>query len=161
MKTIAERSWKNPTAFLPNGCGAGWTSYLVPSEIGEIWFRDCCNRHDLEYHIGGFWGLLLRRPLADLILGRCVARRFEEAAYVTWNELEKRTSTMVLKAAGLFVAGQVVGLGYSLAVIALGWTPLTWPWKKRPVPTKVALKQIADVLKENGLQQGKIPPSVG
>lgn len=149
MKTLAERSFRRPTDFLPNGCGSGFTSRLIPDEIAGVEFQTCCDDHDLAYHVGGFWGLLTRKPRSDWRLGRCIARRFTREAAASWRFARggsgiprHQRAKHAARAAGLWAAGQGLGLAYTLGVTVLGWTPLTWPWRRRPVPSHEALAKL-------------------
>lgn len=131
MKTAVERAFergelRKPTEVLANGCGAGWTKFIVPDEIADVEFADtCCDPHDLAYAIGGFWGLFYRKPRADIALGACMVRRFYRAAECDW--IMSRNLRSVAK----LILGTVAGPLYTLAVMLIGWTPFVWPWKKR------------------------------
>lgn len=154
LPTLAEKHLEKigdlirPTEWAPNGCGpaagTGLTAILVPDELAGVEFGDeCCNAHDLAYYIGGFWGLFYRKPRADIGLGACLVDRFLDAAKVRWY---RRTWTGRLKAIGTAVLGFVVGVTYTVAVLALGWTPLTWRWRKRPPPSDAELTEVKHAL---------------
>jgi hypothetical protein len=158
VPTLAERKLKKvgklirPTEFIPNGCGpkagTGLTALLVPDELAGVKFgEECCNPHDLAYYVGGFWGLFCRKPRADIGLGACLADRFMDAAKVRWY---RRTWTGRLKAVGTAVLGIVAGVIFALAVLALGWTPLTWRWRKRPPPSDEELTEVKNALRNQG-----------
>ncbi len=145
MKTIAERAWdrgviQRPAAFIPNGCGpavAGPVD-LVPDELLGVEFGDaCCNPHDAAYYEGGFWGLFWRKPCADVGLGACMARRMLGQARANWRAGSK------IKASAQAVAAVPAGTVYSLAVLVLGWTPLTWKWRKRALPKASRLRTLS------------------
>lgn len=131
MKTAVERAFergelRRPTEVLTNGCGAGWTGYIVPDEIADVEFgHDCCAPHDLAYAIGGFLGIFTRKVRADIALGACMTERFYRAASCDW--VKSRNGRAVLK----MIAGTIAGPLYTLAVTLIGWTPFVWPWKKR------------------------------
>lgn len=142
MRTLAERHFEKtgwllrPTEFVPNGCGpaagTGLTALLVPDELAGVRFgSECCNPHDLAYYIGGFWGLFYRKPRTDVGLGACMVDRFLDAAKVRWH---RGTLAGRAKAAGTAALGLTVGPVYTFMVLVLGWTPLTWSWRKRRAP---------------------------
>lgn len=127
---------RRPTEWAgPNGCGPGaarWVSrLLVPDELAGVEFgHECCDPHDLAYAVGGFWGLFYRKPRADVGLGACLVERFYDAAAARWY---RGTREGRIKAVGTAVLGTALGPVYALAVLALGWTPLTWSWRKRRI----------------------------
>ena len=147
MKTLAERALdrgkiQRPGAFIPNGCGPAVTGPmdLIPDKLIGVEFGDaCCNVHDLAYYQGGFWGLFYRKPRADLGLGACMAGRMLRQARENWEGDWKRKALAGAQGAAAIPAGAV----YTLAVLAFGWTPLTWRWRKRSPPRRVRLKRIA------------------
>ena len=139
MKTLAERYSKRPTHYVPNGCGSGFSARIIPDAIGSVRFRGCCDQHDLVYHVGGFWGLFTRRPQADWAMMKCIHKRFvleAERINIGGDTLRGRW----IRRSGVMVAGI-----YWLATTLLGWTPLTWPWRKRPVPTHEELSLLNHV----------------
>ncbi len=148
MKTLVERKFEmtgrlaRPTDVVPNGCGpaAGGklSDLLIPDELADVDYSDCCDAHDLSYHRGGFWGLFYRKPRSDVGLGACMAGRFYAAAGARWK---RGTWAGRAKGVGTAVLGTVAGPLYTVAVFALGWTPLTWPWQKRRAPTSHKLKK--------------------
>lgn len=149
IKTLAERAFEKgiivrPTDFMPNGCGpaAGGkiSALLVPDELADVDYSGCCDLHDLSYHRGGFLGLFYRKPRADVGLGACMVESFYKAAGARWR---RGTWSGRAKAAGTAVLGILVGPLYTLAVLGLGWTPLTWRWRRRPLPGRSDLRKIA------------------
>ena len=53
-------------ATIANGCGPGdWKIDLIPDHLGDVDLTDCCNQHDVLYHIGGTEA---DRKLADVLL---------------------------------------------------------------------------------------------
>ena len=150
IKTLAERRFvktgqlPRPTDFAPNGCGpaAGGklSDLLIPDELADVDYSGCCDSHDLAYHRGGFWGLFYRKPRADVGLGACMMEHFYRAAGARWR---RGTWAGRAKAAGTAALGTVAGPLYTVAVFALGWTPVTWPWQKRRGPTDYKLKKVA------------------
>lgn len=149
MRTLAERAFergelRRPTDFAPNGCGpaAGGRlgALLVPDELAGVEFgRECCDPHDLAYHRGGFWGLFWRKPRADVGLGACMVEAFYRAARARWR---RGTWAGRAKAAGTAALGTVVGPAYTTAVLAIGWIPVIWPWRRRPEPTAEDLERV-------------------
>ena len=149
MKTLAERRFEKtgqlarPTDFVPNGCGpaAGGklSELLIPDELADVDYSRCCDSHDLSYHRGGFWGLFYRKPRADVGLGACMMESFYRAAGARWK---RGTWAGRAKGAGTAVLGTVAGPLYSVAVLAFGWSPLTWPWRKRRGPTTHKLRKV-------------------
>ncbi len=149
MKTLVERKFEmtgqlaRPTDFVPNGCGpaAGGklSDLLIPDELADVDYSDCCDSHDLAYHRGGFRGLFYRKPRADVGLGACMTGRFYAAAGARWK---RGTWAGRAKAVGTAALGTVAGPLYTAAVFALGWTPLTWPWQKRRAPTEHKLRKV-------------------
>ncbi len=169
-RTLAERAWdkgkvRRPAEFIPNGCGSAAAEALginlVPDALLGVEFGDqCCDAHDAAYYCGGFFGLFWRKPRADVGLGVCLARRMFRTAYVHWRvaRLEGSPSGKFLAAAQA-LAAVPAGVIYALAVLALGWTPLTWRWVKRELPTDLdafssAGKPGADAGVENGPASG-------
>lgn len=140
MKTLAEYFGFRPTRFLPNGCGAGATGKLVPDEVAGANFDDCCDLHDLAYHVGrgGFLGLFYAKPAADWALMRCMDKQF--ARKTALLSLKKRW----FATAGVFLLGTFVPPAYFLGLTLLGWTPLTWPWKERPMPSEESLRALKE-----------------
>ncbi len=146
-KTLAERAWdrgviQRPTGFIPNGCGPAATGPIdvVPDELlGAAFGGQCCNPHDLAYYEGGFWGLFWRKPRADVGLGACVAGEMLGAAKRNWRRGGSRKALAGAQA----VAAVPVGTVYAVAVLALGWTPLTWRWRKRQLPKAGRLRTLA------------------
>ncbi len=152
MKTLAERAWdkgklRHPSPFIPNGCGpaAGGrvSAVLVPDELADVDYSPCCNTHDYAYHRGGFWGLFYRKPRADVGLGACMMKQFYAAAGARWK---RGTWAGRAKGVGTAALGTVVGPVYTLAVLAFGWTPLTWPLRKRKAPSSYKLRKVAKAL---------------
>lgn len=151
--TLVERAFargelRRPTDFV-NGCGpreSFWLSrVLVPDELVGVEFGvECCNPHDLAYYMGGFWGLFWRKPKADFGLGACVMSRFMDAAAVRW--MRDSVSGKAL-AVGTAMTGAAVSTAFTTAVLLLGWTPLTWSWRKNPAPTEEELRKVADALR--------------
>lgn len=141
MKTLAEYFGFRPTQFLPNGCGAGITGKLVPDETIGVNFDDCCDLHDLAYHVGkgGILGLLYAKPAADWSLMRCMDKRF--AAKAVRYEMTGRR----WKKVAVLAVGSVVPPLYFVALTLLGWTPLTWPWKERQMPSHESLAKLKKV----------------
>jgi hypothetical protein len=140
-RTFAERAWdkgkvRRPSEFIPNGCGSAAVAALgislVPDELLGVEFGDeCCNPHDAAYYRGGFLGLFWRKPRADVGLGACLARRMLWAARWDWGEGTARGKILATARA---LTAIPAGLIYTLAVLALGWTPFTWRWAKRELP---------------------------
>jgi len=153
MKTLAEREFEKtgklirPSEFCPNGCGpaAGGklAAVMIPDELADVDYSGCCNAHDMAYHRGGFLGLFYRKPRADIGLGACMVGNFYKAAGARWK---RGTWGGRTKAVGTAVLGTVAGPVYALSVLAFGWTPLTWRWKRKPAPTREQLRAIARVL---------------
>lgn len=141
MKTLAERFGFQPTKFLPNGCGAGVTSKLIPDIIAGADFKHCCDLHDLAYHIGrgGFLGLFYVKPVVDLSLARCMTRQFKRRA----GKLKSKGKIALSISVSLL--SFVVPYIYLGGLTLLGWTPLTWPWKERPKPTHAQLITITQM----------------
>lgn len=140
MKTLAEYFGFKPTKFLPNGCGTGgWLGKVVPDEAGGVNFDDCCDLHDLAYHIGpgGFLGLFYAKPVVDYKLVRCMDKRLLLKIARLHSEGRELKATWV---AAIMV---VLPLAYFLGLTLLGWTPLTWPWKERPMPSHEQLAALA------------------
>ncbi len=150
MKTLAERRFEKtgqltrPTDFAPNGCGpaAGGklSDLLIPDELADVDYSGCCDSHDLAYHRGGFWGLFYRKPRADVGLGACMAEHFYRAAGARW---QRGTWAGRAKGAGTAVLGTVAAPLYTIAVLAFGWTPLTWPLRRRRMPASYELRKVA------------------
>ena len=152
---------RRPTAALPNGCGAGWSAGPVPDALADVDFSGCCDLHDLAYYEGGFGGLFTRKPRSDWALGRCLARRFRaraealvaEAAVLAGGGGTKayaafdRARALRRRAYYLRALGEAAGLGYTLAVLLVGWTPLTWPWRRRALPSAEELADLAEKLR--------------
>ena len=145
MKTLAERFGFAPTRFLPNGCGAGLTAKLVPDELAGANFDTCCDLHDLAYHVGkgGFLGLFYSKPVVDYRLMACMDNQFN--VRVIRLTLDRRH----VRAFFTFLAGIVVPPVYFLGLTLLGWTPLTWPWKERPMPSHEDLARLLAHNKED------------
>jgi len=139
MRTLAERFGFRPTQFIPNGCGAGITAKLVPDEVGGANFDDCCDLHDLAYHVGkgGFLGLFYSKPVADFKLAACMARRLDDRA----TKIDQRRESLI-KVYIAVMALLTVPPIYFIALTLLGWTPLTWPWKERPMPSHEDLERL-------------------
>jgi len=131
MRTLAETFGFKPTKFLPNGCGAGITAKLVPDELAGANFDTCCDLHDLAYHIGkgGALGLFYTKPVVDFKLMRCMDNQFNVRTIRLWLDGRRWRSVLT------FIAGAAVPPIYFLGLTLLGWTPLTWPWKERPMPS--------------------------
>jgi len=138
MKTLAERFGFRPTKFLPNGCGPHTIEKLIPDEVGGANFDDCCDLHDLAYHIGrgGWKGLFYSKPAADFALAACMHERLAMRGGRLYGQ--KRYVLAVAMAQLSFYLPALYFLGLTL----LGWTPLTWPWKERPVPSHDQLMQV-------------------
>lgn len=138
MKNYVDRAFAagrlvRPTQFIPNGCGpkAGKiASVLIPNELLGVDYSKCCNLHDLEYYRGGFLGLFWRKPKADFLLGRCMARQFSAAAKTRWR---RGDAAGRVQGVATFAAGVVTAPIYFAAVTILGWTPFTWRLKRRAV----------------------------
>lgn len=139
MKTLAEYFGFRPTQFLPNGCGAGITGKLVPDEVVGANFDDCCDLHDLAYHVGrgGWRGLFGAKLEADLALMDCMTKRFSTKA-ARYRLSGRRIRYLVTMSAGV-----VVPVVYWWGLTLLGWTPLTWPWRERPMPSHEQLAALA------------------
>ncbi len=148
MRDYVERAWDagrlvRPTEFIPNGCGpkAGKiATLLIPDELLGVDYSKCCDLHDLEYYQGGFLGLFWRKPKADFLLGRCMARQFGAAAKARW-----RRGGVAGRVQGVatFAAGVVSAPIYFAAVTLFGITPFTWRWKRRVVSI-AALERLRD-----------------
>lgn len=123
-----------PRPFLPNGCGAGPTGRVVPDGLGAVEWRGCCNVHDLAYHVGGGLGAKLR---ADAGLAACMARRWAASA----RELE----APAWRRAARWLGAATLPAAYFAAVTLLGWTPATWSYRRRPVPTEAELRALEGV----------------
>ena len=138
MKTLAEIFRFAPTKFVPNGCGGGITGKLIPDEAAGANFDTCCDLHDLGYHVGegGFFGLFYAKPAIDLQLMDCMTRRFAD------RMIRLQDNGRKLRALGTFAAAVFVPLAYFVALTLLGWTPLTWPWKERPMPSHEDLERL-------------------
>ncbi len=140
-KTLAERAFdkgklQRPTDWMPNGCGpaAGGrlSDILVPDELADVEFgHECCDPHDFAYAQGGFWGLFYRKPRADIGLGACVTHRFYDAAKVRWR---RGGWAGRLKGVGTAAIGTVAGPLYTISVLAVGWLPVIWRWRKQEIP---------------------------
>lgn len=131
MRTLAEYFGFKPTRFLPNGCGSGIFSKLVPDEAAGVNFDTCCDLHDLGYYVGkgGFLGLFYAKPAIDYKLMRCMDKQF------TMKTVRLAVDKRRVRAITTYLAGVFVPPMYFLALTFLGWTPLTWPWKERPMPS--------------------------
>lgn len=148
MRDYVERAWDagrlvRPTEFIPNGCGpkAGKiAALLIPDELLGVDYSKCCDLHDLEYYQGGFLGLFWRKPKADFLLGRCMARQFGAAAKARWR---RGGVAGRVQGAATFAAGVVSAPIYFMAVTLFGITPFTWRWKRRVVSI-TALKRLKD-----------------
>lgn len=138
MRTLAERFGFKPTKFLPNGCGAGITAKLVPDEVSGANFDHCCDLHDLAYHVGkdGLRGLFTQKPRIDFELAKCMDTQFYHRALGL--VIQDRTPA----ALGVLLLGVVVPPIYFIGLTLLGWTPLTWPWKERPMPSHEDLERL-------------------
>jgi len=144
MRTLAERFGFKPTRFLPNGCGAGITAKLVPDEVAGANFDHCCDQHDLAYHIGkgGWHGIFWAKPMVDFMLMRCMDQQFNI------RTVRLMADDRYLKGFATLVAGVVIPPLYFVALTLLGWTPLTWPWKERPMPSHEQLAALAHNLND-------------
>jgi len=146
VRTLAESFGFKPTKFLPNGCGpSGWFGKLVPDEIGGANFDDCCDIHDLGYHVGkgGWRGLLTEKPFIDYKLAVCMDKRFQHRSLALLFDGKK------VRGALYFVGTAFVPFVYFIGLTLLGWTPLTWPWKERPMPSHEDLERLLAHNKEN------------
>lgn len=158
IRTIVERAWEKgkaqrPTAWLPNGCGPAATGSVdfVPDTLFGVEFgHDCCDLHDLAYHQGGFLGLFWRKPKADFELVRCMARKLWRAGRQNAN-FRSKTQGYIQMAA----AGPVAGI-YGLAVTLFGWSPFTWRWKERPVPTHEQLVALKKAIRPDPARSGRV-----
>jgi len=139
VKTLAERFGFRPTQFLPNGCGAGLTAKLVPDEAAGANFDDCCDLHDLAYHVGegGFLGLFYSKPKADYALAKCMNDRLEQRALRVAGQ-----HSYGLKLTIACLALALLPPIYFIGLTLFGWTPLTWPWKERPMPSHEDLERL-------------------
>ncbi len=125
--------------FIPNGCGpaaAGPANFVPDSVLGVEFGDECCNLHDLEYHIGGFWGLFTRKPRADFGLGACMVRRMISQGRKNWDTDSRWTG------AAQMAAAVPLGTLYTVTTTAFGWLPFIWSWRKRPVPSHEALEAL-------------------
>ena len=138
MKTLAEYFGFRPTKFLPNGCGSGITSKLVPDEVAGANFDACCDLHDLGYHVGkgGFLGLFYAKPVVDFKLMRCMDQQFN--VRVIRLGLDGRR----MRAFTTFLASVFVPPIYFIALTLIVWTPLTCPWKESPMPSHEDLERL-------------------
>ena len=145
MRTLAEMFGFRPTRFLPNGCGAGLTAKLVPDEMAGVNFDECCDLHDLGYHVGkgGFLGLFTEKPFIDWALASCMGKQFTVRTVRLWVDGRRA------RAIGVFLLGVPTPLIYFAALTLLGWTPLTWPWKERPMPSHEDLERVMAHNKED------------
>ena len=150
MSIYVERAFKagrlvRPTEFLPNGCGpkAGKiSSILIPDEMVGVDYSHCCDDHDLEYYQGGFLGLFWRKPRADFLLGRCMARQFSAAAKTRWR---RGDAAGRVQGVATFALGVVSAPIYFLSVTIFGCTPFTWRWKRRIVSAE-ALERLKGLM---------------
>ena len=108
--------------FIPNGCTKS------PDGVGAVQWKDCCDLHDLSYFVGG-WRRILNgdKFRTDLALGRCMADRWRRSA----DEIGIPNHVRLRRLAG----AQTVGRIYTTGVTLVGWTPINWSWRQRPVPT--------------------------
>jgi len=138
MRTLAERFGFRPTKFLPNGCGAGLTEKLVPDELVGANFDECCDLHDLGYHVGkgGWRGLFTEKPFIDFALMRCMDQQFH------MRTLRLFVDDRYARGALAFFLGVIVPPIYFIGLTLFGWTPLTWPWKERPMPSHEDLERL-------------------
>lgn len=145
MRTLAEYFGFRPTRFLPNGCGSGWTSKLVPDEAAGANFDECCDLHDLGYYVGkgGFLGLFYAKPVIDYRLMQCMDHQF------TMRTIRLTVDGRRMRAFTTYLAGVVIPPIYFVALTLLGWTPLTWPWKERPMPSHEDLERLLAHNKED------------
>lgn len=120
--------------FLPNGCGAGPTGAVVPDGAGAVDFRGCCNLHDLAYHVGGS---LAAKARADAGLAACMARR--------WAASARDQGAPAWRRAARWLGAATFPGAYFAAVTLLGWTPATWSYRRRPVPTESELRALEGV----------------
>jgi hypothetical protein len=158
-KTLAERAWEKgkavrPTIFVPNGCGPAATGPvdLVPdSFLGVKFGHECCDVHDLEYYRGGFLGLFWRKPKADYRLAACMTRRMWRAGRE--NLLLVSRAKKAKGYAQMFASGHI-GLVYGLAVTLFGWSPFTWGWKERELPTHEQLVAIGESILPDSTTHG-------
>lgn len=148
MKNYVDRAFAagrlvRPTQFIPNGCGpkAGKiASILIPDEMLGVDYSKCCDLHDFEYHQGGFLGLFWRKPKADFLLGRCMARQFSAAAKARWR---RGDAAGRVQGVATFAVGAVSAPIYFAVVTIFGCTPFTWRWKRRTVSIS-ALQRLKD-----------------
>lgn len=147
MKTLAEIFGFAPTKFLPNGCGAGLTAKLVPDEAGGANFDDCCDLHDLAYHVGkgGFLGLFYQKPKVDYELSRCMSKRLDRR----WTKMTVRDETPLWKDFSVFLLWKFLPPIYFIGLTLFGWSPLTWPWKERAMPSHEDLERLLAHNKED------------
>lgn len=138
MRTLAEYFGFKPTRFLPNGCGAGITSKVIPDEAAGVNFDTCCDLHDLGYHVGkgGFLGLFYTKPVIDYRLMACMDKQF------TMRIVRLAVDDRWVRAFFAFAASVVIPPAYFIGLTLLGWTPLTWPWKERPMPSHEDLERL-------------------
>ena len=138
MRTLAEMFGFRPTKFIPNGCGGWLTEKLMPDELVGVNFDDCCDLHDLGYHVGkgGFSGILTEKPFIDYALASCMDDRFGLRFSALWLDGRR------LRATGVFAVFFLAPVAYFVALTLLGWTPLTWPWKERPMPSHEDLERL-------------------
>ena len=146
MRTLAERFGFAPTKFLPNGCGAGLSAKLIPDEAAGANFDDCCDLHDLAYHVGkgGFLGLFYSKPKADFALAVCMDRRLEERTM----RISREGGYSFKLALGCLALAFLPAI-YFTGLTLLGWTFLTWPWKERPMPSHEDLERLLAHNKED------------